>query len=70
VWRVAICTDADNRRSRDAIERIGATFEGVLRQHRPRYNTDPMEPRDSALYSVTDGEWPAVRDRLRGMVDR
>jgi RimJ/RimL family protein N-acetyltransferase len=70
VWRVAICTDAGNQRSRDAIERIGATFEGTLRQHRPRYNTDPVEPRDSALYSVIDREWPAVRDRLRGMVDR
>ena len=35
VGRVAICTDARNDRSRNAIERIGATFEGVLRRHRP-----------------------------------
>eukprot|EP01041_Mallomonas_annulata_P017597 gene17597-36132_t len=37
VWqaaRVAICTDARNERSRRAIERLGATFEGVLRNHR------------------------------------
>ena len=34
VHRVAICTDALNERSRRAIERIGATFEGVLRNHR------------------------------------
>jgi N-acetyltransferase len=61
VWRVAICTDALNQRSRDAIERIGATFEGVLRHHRLRYNTDPVEPRDSAMYSVIDHEWPAVK---------
>lgn len=70
VWRVAICTDAANRRSRDAIERIGATFEGILRHHRPRYNTSPVEPRDSAMYSVTDDDWPAVRDRLRSLVER
>lgn len=34
VERVAICTDADNARSRAAIERIGATFEGILRNYR------------------------------------
>ncbi len=61
VWRVALCTDAANVRSRTAIERIGATFEGVLRHHRVRYNSDPVEPRDSAMYSVTDTEWADVR---------
>ncbi len=64
VWRVAICTDARNERSRTAILRIGATFEGVLRNHRMRYNTPRPEPRDSAVYSITDGEWPAVRQLL------
>jgi N-acetyltransferase len=64
VWRVAICTDAANERSRVAIERIGATFEGILRHHRVRYNTDPVEPRDSAMYSVTDSDWPDVRAGL------
>ena len=41
VHRVAICTDALNENSRRAIERIGATFEGILRQppsvHWPRH---------------------------------
>lgn len=64
VWRVAICTDARNERSRVAIERLGATFEGILRNHRLRYNTDPVEPRDSAMYSITDREWPTVRAGL------
>lgn len=64
VWRVAICTDAANERSRAAIERIGATFEGVLRCHRVRFNSDPVEPRDSAMYSVTATEWPDVRAGL------
>jgi len=64
VWRVAICTDADNTRSRTAIERIGATFEGVLRNHRLRYNTAAPEARDTAVYSITDGDWPEVKRPL------
>ena len=64
VWRVAICTDEDNARSRVAIERIGAVFEGILRNHRLRYNTDQPEPRNTAVYSITDGEWPMVKQRL------
>jgi RimJ/RimL family protein N-acetyltransferase len=64
VWRVAICTDADNERSRTAILRLGARFEGILRNHRLRYNTPTPEPRDTAVYSITDDEWPGVRRRL------
>ena len=64
VQRVAICTDARNERSRTAILRIGATFEGVLRRHRPRAGTDPVELRDRAMYSVIADEWPSVRARL------
>ena len=72
VFRVAVCTDAANQPSRDAIERIGAKFEGVLRRHRPsmgHFGT-PGEARDSAMFSITDHEWPEIRDglerRLRG----
>ncbi len=66
VERVAICTDVRNSRSRTAIERIGATFEGVLRRHRGSYV--PGEgARDSAMYSVIADEWPAVR---AGLVER
>lgn len=71
VFRVALCTDAANTRSRDAIERIGASFEGILRRHRPsagHFGT-PGEARDSAMFSITDHEWPAVRDRLRQRLD-
>jgi N-acetyltransferase len=70
VWRVAICTDADNQRSRDAILRIGATFEGVLRNHRLRYNTTPAQPRDTAVFSVTDSEWPTVKAGLEARLAR
>ena len=71
VFRVAICTDAANQRSRDAILRIGAQFEGVLRRHRPSLGHvgTSGQARDSALYSITDGDWPSVRDQLRSRVD-
>lgn len=67
VFRVALCTDAANTRSRDAIERIGAKFEGILRRHRPssgHFGT-PGEARDSAMFSITDHEWPSVREGLQ-----
>ena len=62
VRRVTLKTDARNRRSRNNIERIGATFEGVLRAHMPA--TDGGV-RDSAWYSILADEWPAARARLR-----
>jgi RimJ/RimL family protein N-acetyltransferase len=68
VWRVAICTDARNERSRTAILRLGASFEGILRNHRLRYNTDPLEPRDTAIFSVIPTEWPAIKARLETML--
>jgi N-acetyltransferase len=64
VWRVAVCTDEDNARSRTAIERLGAQFEGVLRNHRLRYNTAAPEPRNTAVYSITDADWPDVKRTL------
>jgi RimJ/RimL family protein N-acetyltransferase len=60
-WEVrSVCfhTDARNERSRRALERIGAQFEGILRAH--RLAADGI-PRDSARYSITAPEWPAVR---------
>jgi len=71
VFRVAICTDAANDQSRRAIERLGAQFEGVMRRHRPsagRFGI-PGQARDSALYSITDHEWPTIRDTLRSRLD-
>lgn len=66
VHRVAICTDARNERSRAAIERLGATFEGVLRNHRPAagHLSTAGAPRDTACYSILPTEWPDVRARL------
>ena len=71
VQRVAICTDARNHRSRAAIERLGAAFEGVLRRHRAStHANDGGRLRDSAMYAVTVDDWPAVRNRLVGLMDR
>jgi len=66
VFRVAVMTDALNERSRAAIERLGARFEGILRKHRPNtgHLTTPGLPRDTAAYSIVDDEWPAVKARL------
>jgi RimJ/RimL family protein N-acetyltransferase len=61
VERVQLKTDVRNLRSRAAIERIGARFEGVLRAHMPAADGGI---RDSAMYAITAGDWPAVRDAL------
>jgi len=61
VHRITLITDARNARSRAAIERLGATFEGLRRAHFPAADGTV---RDSAAYSIIAAEWPAVRDRL------
>jgi N-acetyltransferase len=61
VHLVRLRTDRRNDRSRAAIERLGARFEGVRRADRPGVDGTV---RDSAFYSITDAEWPEVRRRL------
>jgi RimJ/RimL family protein N-acetyltransferase len=61
VLRVCLHADARNQRSRNAIERIGAQFEGILRAHRMAAD---FIPRDSARYSIIAAEWPAVKQKL------
>jgi RimJ/RimL family protein N-acetyltransferase len=65
VGRVDLKTDARNDRSRNAILRAGATFEGVLRHWQPsQVAGEESRLRDSAMYSILDTEWPRVRERL------
>ena len=65
VRRLAIYTDARNTKSRTAIERIGATFEGILRNHRASAVAGEIgRPRDTAAHSILDTEWPAVKANL------
>ncbi|MEU0444592.1 GNAT family N-acetyltransferase [Streptomyces tendae] len=72
VWgvsRVDLKTDARNRRSRAAIERTGARFEGVLRNwSRSWAPGEEGRLRDSAIYSITAAEWPGCRERLEDRV--
>jgi N-acetyltransferase len=68
VWgvrRLDLKTDERNERSRRAIERIGAQFEGVLRNWQAaQVDGEVGRTRNSAIYSIVDSEWPDVRDRL------
>jgi RimJ/RimL family protein N-acetyltransferase len=59
--RVEFKTDARNERSRKALGDIGATFEGIFRNH---MYVPGAGRRDSAYFSITDDEWPEVRARL------
>ena len=59
--RVVWHTDIFNTRSQAAIERLGATREGVLRKHRRRYDGSW---RDTVQYAMVDDDWPAARAAL------
>jgi RimJ/RimL family protein N-acetyltransferase len=67
VLRVCFHTDARNRRSRAALERIGGRFEGILRAHRMAAD---YIPRDSVRYSIVAAEWPAAKQRLAELTNR
>ena len=67
VFRVCLHADARNLRSRTAIERIGGTFEGILRAHRMAAD---YIARDSARYSIIADDWPAVKQRIVDLLDR
>ncbi|GAA2810885.1 GNAT family protein [Kitasatospora aburaviensis] len=59
--RVMWKTDALNDRSRNAIQRLGAQYEGTHRRERLRANG---VWRDTAYFSMLGDEWPAARERL------
>lgn len=59
--RVQLKTDIRNARSQQAIARLGAQYEGVLRRYNRRAD-DSI--RDTVMFSVIAEEWPAVRDGL------
>jgi N-acetyltransferase len=65
--RVEFKTRVNNHRSRDAILRIGAKEEGVLRRHM-------LQPdgsfRDAVYFSILDEEWPAVKVGLETKLSR
>jgi RimJ/RimL family protein N-acetyltransferase len=65
--RVQLKTDERNLRSRTAIARLGASFEGILRKYQARFDG---YVRNTAMFSITAEEWPAVKARLEGMLAR
>jgi RimJ/RimL family protein N-acetyltransferase len=56
-----------NHASRVAIERLGAKQDGVLRNHQL---LPDGSKRDTVVFSIVDGEWPAVRRHLKFLLDR
>jgi RimJ/RimL family protein N-acetyltransferase len=58
---VQLKADMRNHRSRAAIERLGAVYEGILRKNRI---LPDGYVRDSAYYSIVSEEWPGVKARL------
>jgi RimJ/RimL family protein N-acetyltransferase len=65
--RVEFKTDSLNDKSRTALLGIGATFEGIFRNHMVMPDG---RLRHSAYYSVTREDWPEVKARLTGLLDR
>lgn len=65
--RITFKTDARNARSRAAIERVGARFEGIRRAH---VRASDGGIRDTAYYSIVRAEWPEVRAKLQARLRR
>lgn len=65
--RVEFKTDARNERSQQALLRVGATREGVLRNHMIVQNN---YLRDSVYFSVIEAQWPEVKTRLEALANR
>jgi N-acetyltransferase len=63
--RVELKTDALNTQSRNAILRIGAKEEGILRHHMVTWSG---RLRDTVYFSVIASEWPAVKAALEAKI--
>ena len=61
VIRVEFMIDVRNARSQAAVEKLGASKEGVLRSHKITWTG---HVRDTAVVSITDFDWPGVKQRL------
>lgn len=59
--RVELRTDERNARSRKAMEKIGATYDGTLRNHR---TTQGGRRRNTVIYSIIKEEWPAIKSTI------
>jgi RimJ/RimL family protein N-acetyltransferase len=66
--RMQLKTDERNEQSRAAILRLGAGFEGILRNYQTRVHDGYV--RNTAMYSITATEWPDVKARLEAKLVR
>lgn len=66
--RVQLKTDEKNEKSRRAIGRLGAVFEGILRNYQTRAHDGYV--RNTAMFSITDAEWLAVKAGLEAKLAR
>ncbi len=65
--RVQLKTDNNNLHSQNAILKLGATYEGRLRNHRVRQDGSFG---DTMMYSITDGEWRgSIKETLQKRID-
>ena len=64
--RVQLGTDANNVHSQRAILKLGAKFEGRLRNHGFRQDGSI---RDTMLYSIISSEWPTVKKGLEARME-
>ena len=64
---VGFRTDIFNRKSRNAIERLGAKLDGILRGHALRRD---QTIRDTVMYSITSGEWPEIKAHLLALIKK
>jgi len=65
--RVEFKTDRLNEKSRRALERIGATKEGIFRNHMVMPDG---RHRDSVYYSIIASEWPRIEAHLQTLLQR
>jgi N-acetyltransferase len=60
-------TNFMNHQSREAIARLGAKQDGILRNHMINSNGTN---RDTVVFSIIESEWPTVKNHLRHKLDR
>ena len=65
--RVQIQSDVRNERSQRAIERLGAVREGIMRKNK---RMPDGHQRNSIMYSIIDDDWPAIKTKLEGWLQK
>jgi RimJ/RimL family protein N-acetyltransferase len=65
--RVQFSVSGQNTRSQKAVERIGATKEGVFRMHRIKPDGSIH---NNVFYSIIEPEWPSVKAHIQELMER